>query len=106
MLTSAAITEHVLFRTWVSADRCPDVRLFRNGDPRYGVLKPVSWNELRAGDIVVAFGANENCIYVLQFWHVLEVQDGCAAEVFINNIVGMAANGQEIGDRLAGLVGL
>lgn len=109
-------TEHVLFECWVSDSNAPDVQLFRapttlDGSGTHTRLPHrVAWDDLRANDLVIALQlgdlpGSKQVVDVLQIWHVLEVSNR-EARVMVNNIVGSAADGEFVYDRLAGLVGV
>lgn len=109
-------TEHVLFECCVSDSNLPEIQLFRapttlDGSGRHTRLPHrVVWDELRPDDLILALQmcdlpAGAQVIDVLQIWHVLKVSNG-EARVMVNNIVGSAANGEFVYDRLAGLVGV
>jgi hypothetical protein len=71
----------------------------------------VEWSDLKVGDLVIALlidtvASGPEVIFVFQFWRVLEVEEGGdSVRVDINNIVGSAADGEYVYDRIAGLVG-
>ena len=105
----------MLFECVVSGANAPDVRLFRaptvydGSGTHLRLPHGVRWEDLKKDDIVIALTTEElddstRIITALQFWHVLEAKDG-EATVLVNNIVGSAADGASVYDRLAGLVG-
>jgi hypothetical protein len=105
----------VLFECWVSGANAPNVRLFRaptvlDGSGTHKRLPhEVTWEDLRRKDVVVALqeevlSSGKCVIAVLQLWDVLEARNG-EARVLVNNLVGSAADGEFVYDRLAGLVG-
>src|SRR5690349_19184492 len=111
----AVHTEHILFECVVSAANASDVQLFRAPTVHDGsgthlrLPHQISWRDLKKDDIVVALlteGLDDSTrvITTLQFWHVLDANDG-EATVLVNNIVGSAGDGAFVYDRLAGLVG-
>ena len=109
-------TEHEIWDCWVGPANAPDVRLFRSptvldGSGTYERLPhEIRWTDAKKGDVILALLIDERddiptTVDVLQFWHVLEVDDD-TLHVEVNNIVGSAADGEYVYDRFAGLLGL
>jgi hypothetical protein len=70
----------------------------------------IAWADVREGDIVLAVAIDESerfpaTISCLQFWHVLEVEEDLL-HIEVNSLVGSSADGENIYDRFAGLLGL
>lgn len=119
MPDKVTVTEHKLYECWVSpSSNATDVRLFRapiinDGSGDYRRLPhEITWNDLSVGDVVLAIQIGEipskgtNVIDVLQFWHVLERRADDEFRIRVNNLVGMAGDGEYVYDRMAGLLGL
>ena len=79
-------TEHDIWDCWVGPDNARYVRLFGaptvlDGSGTYKRLPhEVKWTDVRKGDVVLALMLDEEdgdttTIDVLQFWHVLEVDE-------------------------------
>ena len=110
-------TEHILWDCWVGPDNTEGTKLFRaptvlDGSGTHKRLPHrVQWGDLKVGDLVIALltdtvASGPDVLFVLQFWRVLEVEEGGdSVRVAINNIVGSAADGEYVYDRIAGLVG-
>ena len=92
--------------------RAGGVQLFRaptvldgNGFPQQ-----IGWEDIRKGDALLAVLFDDlagiRIILVLQFWHVIEVEDSESFRIEVNNIVGSASDGEYVYDRFAGLLGL
>jgi hypothetical protein len=113
----ACHTEHMLWKCWVGPHNTEGTKLFRapavlDGSGTHRRLPhQVGWGDLKVGDLVIALlidtaGSGPEVIFVLQFWRVLEVEEERdSVRVEINNIVGSAADGEFVYDRIAGLVG-
>ena len=108
-------TEHELWRCGVGPTNAEDTRLFRapnvldGSDACWGSLQEISWTDAEPGDVIFALYLNErigfpSTIPLLQFWHVLEVQDDTWL-VEVNCIAGSGSDGQYVYDRMVGLLG-
>src|SRR5689334_10684980 len=73
----------------------------------------IRWDEAQVGDVLLALltdemeredGGTMEVMFTLQVWRVLKV-NGEELTVLVKNLVGMAADGEFVYDRLAGLVG-
>jgi hypothetical protein len=107
----------MLWKSWVGPLNAEGIKMFRapkvldgSGSDQW-LPHRVEWRDLKVGDLVIALltktlAADTEVMFVLQFWRVLEVADeGESVHVEINNIVGAAADGEYVYDRIAGLVG-
>ena len=93
-----------------------DVMLFRapvvlDGSGSYKrFLHQVQWEHIQEGDALFAISIDNDIdppiIDILQFWRVIRKEDDESFTVQVNNIVGMAANGQQVYERMAALVEL
>lgn len=113
----ACHTEHILWECWVGPHNAEETKLFRaptvlDGSGTHRRLPHrVSWGELTVGDLVIALlsdtvPSGPKVMFILQFWRVIEVEEGGdSVRVVVNNIVGSAADGEFVYDRIAGLVG-
>ena len=111
-------TEHSLVECAVGPDNCgSDILLFRapvilDGSGSYKRLPhQVDWSHLQEGDAVIAITfhdgpSSQKVLDVLQFWNVLRRDGQDTLIVSVNNVVGMAGDGQYVYDRIAALAGL
>lgn len=112
----ACHTEHEIWECWVGPTNASEVRLFRSptvldgSGTHYRLPHEITWTDAQKGDLILAIliderGSIPSSVFVLQFWHVLEIEDDSLL-VEVNNLVGSAADGEYIYDRFAGLLGL
>lgn len=105
-----------VWRCGVGPLNAPDVRLFRSptvldGSGTYRRLPhEITWTDAKKGDVILALLLDERgngpaTVKLLQFWHVIEVDDD-TLDVEFNNLVGAGADGEEIYDRFVGMLGL
>jgi hypothetical protein len=93
-----------------------DVMLFRapvvlDGSGTHKRLpQQVQWEHIQEGDAIFAIAIDASfdspIIDTLQFWRVIRKDDEESFTVQVNNIVGMGANGQQVYEQMAILVGL
>jgi hypothetical protein len=111
-------TEHRLVECQVGPSNCgDDLLLFRapvvrDGSGTYKRLPhQVSWEHIQEGDAIIAISlhrgpSGQEVIDILQFWNILRREDEETFSVAINNVVGMAGDGEYVYNRIASLVGL
>ena len=110
--------EHELIKCAVGPNNVgADVLLFRapvirDGSGSYKRLPhQIQWEHVQIGDAIIALAthcgpAGQKIIDLLQFWNVVDQEDEVTFWVEINNIVGMAGDGEYVYNRIASMVGL
>jgi hypothetical protein len=108
-----AQAQRLLMERWVTRPTSPNILLFRvptayDGRARSRGPYPVEFDELWVDDVVVMIelimDADKETIDAVQFWYVLEIDNGCA-RVQVNSIGGATASEWQIFPRIAGTVG-
>ncbi len=111
-------TEHELIKCAVGPNNCGrDILLFRapvvrDGSGSYKRLPhQIQWEHIQVGDAIIALSLSkgpsaQEIIDILQFWNVVGQEDEETYWVEVNNVAGMAGDGEYIYNRIAALVGL
>jgi hypothetical protein len=71
----------------------------------------VGWEHLQEDDAVIAVDfhdgpSGQKVLHTLQFWRIVSREDEDTFTVEVNNIVGMAGDGDYVYSQIAALVGL
>ena len=110
--------EHELIRCAVGPNNVgPDVLLFRapvirDGSGSYKRLPhQIQWEHVQVDDAIIAVSlrdgpSGQKIMDILQFWSVVDQEDEETFWVEVNNVVGMAGDGEYVYNRIASLVGL